>query len=100
YRTTHQTHPWHFWLDAGSNLWPKGGAAQLFGAPLFLRDWDGQPITLEQQLDTDRQRMERLLRDLLSRVGDRLTLCHSDLTTSGQDHDGPLAPWRHNPIGR
>ncbi|MEM9771785.1 MAG: recombinase family protein [Cyanobacteria bacterium P01_D01_bin.73] len=97
YRTTHQTHPWHFWLDAGSNLWPKGGAAQLFGAPLFLRQWNGQPETMEQQLQADQQRMDRLLRDLLARAGDRLTLCHSDLNTAGQDHDGPLAPWRHHP---
>ncbi len=98
YRTTHQTHPWHFWLDAGSNLWPKGGAAQLFGASLFLRQWDGQPEAMEQQIEADRQRMERLLRDLLARAGDRLTLCHSDLNTAGQDHDGPLAPWRHQSI--
>ena len=98
YRTTHQTHPWHFWLDAGSNLWPKGGAAALFGASLFLRKWDGQRETVDQQLAADQQRMERLLKDLLSRVGDRLTLCHSDLNTAGQDHDGPLAPWRYHPI--
>ncbi|MEM6502334.1 MAG: recombinase family protein [Cyanobacteria bacterium P01_C01_bin.89] len=98
YRTTHQTHPWHFWLDAGSNLWPKGGAAQLFGAPLFLRQWDRQPETMEQQLEADRRRMDRLLQDLLTRAGNRLTLCHSQLNTAGQDHDGPLAPWRHNPV--
>ena len=38
YRSSRRSHRWHFWLDAGSPLWAKGGAATLFGAPFFLRD--------------------------------------------------------------
>ncbi|MFM8007969.1 MAG: recombinase family protein, partial [Dolichospermum sp.] len=32
YRASKKNHRWHFWLDIGSPLWSKGGAATLFGA--------------------------------------------------------------------
>ncbi|RMH75040.1 MAG: recombinase family protein [Cyanobacteria bacterium J007] len=90
YRSARLQHRWHFWLDIGSPLWLQGGAATLFAAPLFLRDRPRQPWSETEQLDTDEERLERILNDLLARVGDRLILCHSDLATNGQEQNGPL----------
>jgi len=85
-------HRWQFWLDASSDLWLQGGAASLFGAPLFLKGWNGERWTIENQSDADMQRLQRLLRDLLDRTGDRLYLCHSELSTNGQLQNGVLLP--------
>ncbi|MEA5489034.1 MULTISPECIES: hypothetical protein [Pseudanabaena] len=85
-------HRWQFWLDASSDLWLQGGAASLFGAPLFLKGWNGERWTIENQRDADMQRLQRLLRDLLDRTGDRLYLCHSELSTNGQIQNGVLLP--------
>jgi hypothetical protein len=90
YRSSKKTHRWHFWLDVGSELWAKGGSASLYGSQCFLQDWDGQPINAETEELLDRQRLERVLRDLLQRVDDRLYLCNSDLAVNGQDQVGPL----------
>jgi hypothetical protein len=90
YRSSKKTHRWHFWLDVGSELWAKGGSASLYGSQCFLQDWDGQPINAETEELLDRQRLERVLRDLLQRVEDRLYLCNSDLAVNGQDQVGPL----------
>jgi hypothetical protein len=89
YRAARRFHRWQFWLDAGSHLWSKGGAATLYGAPLFLKDWSGQ-LTEEDTQEADEQRLRRILLDLLGRVGERIYLCHSDLATNGQEQTGPL----------
>lgn len=90
YRSSRRFHRWQFWLDAGSPLWLSGGAATLFGAPLFLQDRFGRPWTAEDAMNADEQRLERILRDLLGRVGERVYLCHSDLAVNGQEQTGPL----------
>ncbi|NET03314.1 MAG: recombinase family protein [Symploca sp. SIO2B6] len=90
YRAAKGCHRWHFWLDAGSPLWSRGGAAALFGAPLFLQEWSGRPWTEEDKTNADRQRLQRILRDLLRRAQERVYLCHSDLAINGSDQDGPL----------
>ncbi len=90
YRAARRHHRWQFWLDAGSPLWLKGGAATLFGANLFLKDWPGTPWTEEHIINADEQRLRRILRDLLGRAGERVYLCHSDLATNGQEQNGPL----------
>jgi hypothetical protein len=92
YRMARRSHRWQFWLDASSDLWLQGGAASLFGAPLFLKNWNGELWTIENQRDADMQRLQRLLRDLLDRTGDRLYLCHSELSTNGQLQNGVLLP--------
>jgi hypothetical protein len=92
YRMARRSHRWQFWLDASSDLWLQGGAASLFGAPLFLKGWNGTLWTIENQRDADMQRLQRLLRDLLDRTGDRLYLCHSELSTNGQLQNGVLIP--------
>ncbi|MEH1768230.1 MAG: recombinase family protein [Nostoc sp.] len=92
YRSSRRSHRWHFWLDAGSPLWAKGGAATLFGAPFFLRDRLGEPWTAEEEKLAEEQRLQRILTDLLSRVSERVYLCHSDLAVNGQEQLGPLLP--------
>ncbi|MBD2596402.1 recombinase family protein [Nostoc spongiaeforme FACHB-130] len=95
YRSSRRSHRWHFWLDAGSPLWAKGGAATLFGAPLFLRDRLGEPWTAEDEKTTEQERLRRILTDLLSRVSEKVYLCHSDLAVNGQEQLGPLLPLVH-----
>ncbi|MBW4576658.1 MAG: recombinase family protein [Aphanothece sp. CMT-3BRIN-NPC111] len=90
YRSSRRFHRWQFWLDAGSPLWLSGGAATLFGAELFLKDWSGFPWTEEDKQNEDEQRLRRILRDLLGRAGERLYLCHSELAVNGQEQTGPL----------
>ncbi len=90
YRSLRTSHRWQFWLDAASPLWEKGGAATLFAAPLFLRDWSGGSLTPDDELEADRARLQRILRDLLGRVGERVFLCHSDLSVKGTEQAGPL----------
>ncbi len=92
YRSSRRSHRWHFWLDAGSPLWAKGGAATLFGAPFFLRDRLGEPWTADDEKLAEEQRLQRILADLLSRVSERVYLCHSDLAVNGQEQLGPLLP--------
>ncbi len=92
YRSSRRFHRWQFWLDAGSPLWLSGGAATLFGAPLFLQDRFAQPWTTEDATNADHERLRRILRDLLGRVGERVYLCHSDLAVNGQEQLGPLLP--------
>lgn len=90
YRSSRRCHRWQFWLDAGSALWLSGGAATLFGAPLFLQHRFGRPWTAEEAMNADQQRLQRILQDLLARVGERVYLCHSDLAVNGQEQTGPL----------
>lgn len=90
YRASRRAHRWQFWLDAGSTLWSKGGAATLFGAELFLAEWSGRPTTPEDQLQADEERLQRIWRDLLGRAGSRIYLCHSELAVNGIEQDGPL----------
>ncbi|QKQ77043.1 recombinase family protein [Nostoc sp. TCL240-02] len=92
YRSSRRSHRWHFWLDAGSPLWAKGGAATLFGAPFFLQDRLGEPWTAEDEKLAEEERLRRILTDLLSRVSERVYLCHSDLAVNGQEQLGPLLP--------
>jgi hypothetical protein len=90
YRSSRRFHKWQFWLDAGSPLWLSGGAANLFGAPLFLKNRFAQPWTTEDENREGEARLQRILQDLLSRTGEQLYLCHSDLAVNGQEQNGPL----------
>ena len=92
YRMARPVHRWHFWLDAGSALWHGGGAVILWGAPFCLRQWSGEPLTVEDEMNNDHAQLRRLLLDLLSRVTEKVFLCHSDLSVSGQEQVGPLLP--------
>jgi len=93
----HTQHRWQFWLDTGSILWKKGGAATLYAAPLFLQTWlqtdpqNREPWTIIQENEADRLRLQRLLKDLLGRVQERVYFCYSELNTSGQIQMGELA---------
>ncbi|MGB8688855.1 MAG: recombinase family protein [Microcoleus sp.] len=97
YRSSRRAHKWHFWLDAGSPLWLSGGAATLFGAPLFWRSQLGQKGQSEDETDAGQQRLRRILLDLLSRCS-VLYLCHSELSVSGQEQTGPMMPLIHSSV--
>ena len=104
YRASRKFHRWQFWLDVGSPLWLSGGTATLYGAPLFLQGQLGKCWTIEDTQQSDRERLRRILLDLLSRVTychsssvngsneHRIYLCHSDLAVNGQEQTGPLLP--------
>jgi hypothetical protein len=105
YRSTRPVHRWQFWFDAGTPRWLSGVDA-LFGAPLFLQDWDGQAWTLEQTQQWNEQRLRRILMDLLARTTQRVFLCYCDLGTNGQEQLGALlsvvnaaVPWERSPDG-
>jgi hypothetical protein len=96
YRASKRSHPYHFWLDVGSPLWAEGGAATLYGANLFLKDRSHRKWTEADTLASDEQRLERILRDLLYRVTDRLYLCNSDLAIDGREQMGQLLTLVHS----
>jgi len=89
YRAQRLSHRWQFWLDAGSPLWASS-AGELFGAPLFLQDWPGRPITLVEVEAANEAQLGRTLRDLLGRAQAQVLLCHSELALTGQEQMGPL----------
>jgi hypothetical protein len=89
YRSDRRFHRWQFWLDAGSPFWLTGGAV-LFGAPLFLQDWNGRPWTAADTLAADQRRLEKQILDLLCRAAERIYLCYSELATNGQEQTGTL----------
>ncbi len=91
YRAQRLTHRWQFWLDASSPRWLTG-RDELFGAPIFLQNWPGCPVTASDTEAMHEARLERILRDLLSRTTERVFLCHSDLALNGQEQLGPLLP--------
>jgi hypothetical protein len=90
YRSARTAHKWHFWLDAGSPLWLSSGSANLFASHLFLKNWNGKPWTLADNLQVEEQRLGRILRDLTARSTEKIYLCHSELGTNGQEQTGPL----------
>ncbi|MEA5592989.1 recombinase family protein [Rivularia sp. UHCC 0363] len=92
YRSLRHSHSWHFWLDVGSPLWTKGGAATLFGSMFFLQERFAQPWSAEDEKSAEDERLERIIADLLARVSDKIYLCHSELAVNGQEQLGSLLP--------
>jgi hypothetical protein len=86
YRSQRTTHRWQFWLDVGSHLWLKQGAANLFASAIFLRN-NNQQSDPEQQAE---EHLQRILKDLLNRSQERVYLCQSDLDVNGTEQNGIL----------
>ena len=95
YRSLRSSHRWQFWLDVSSHFWNQGGAATLFAAPLFLQEWSGRTWMPEDDYEMDKQRLQRIVRDLLARTEERVFLCHSDLGVNGTEQTGPLLSLVH-----
>jgi hypothetical protein len=76
YRSFRSSHRWHFWLDCSSPLWEQESPYQRW--------------TTEAELEENQARLQRILRDLLARVREKVILCHSDLGVSGTDQTGQL----------
>ena len=95
YRSRRSSHRWQFWLDASSPLWEQGGASTLFAAPLFLKQWSGKTWMPEDDYEMDKQRLQRILRDMLGRAEEKIFLCHSDLGVNGTEQAGALSTLVH-----
>ena len=95
YRSLRSSHRWQFWLDASSPLWSQGGAATLFAAPLFLKQWMGKTWMPEDEYAMDKERLERILCDVMARATEKIFLCHSDLGVNGTEQAGALLPLVH-----
>ncbi|MEM6611515.1 MAG: recombinase family protein [Cyanobacteria bacterium P01_C01_bin.72] len=95
YRSWRSSHRWQFWLDASSPLWSQGGAATLFAAPLFLKQWTGKAWMPEEEYTMDQERLERIIRDVMARATEKIFLCHSDLGVNGTEQTGALLPLVH-----
>ena len=94
YRSWRSSHRWQFWLDASSPLWSQGGAATLFAAPLFLHSWTGNWMP-EDEHAMDKERLSRILQDVMTRATEKIFLCHSDLGVNGTEQAGALLPLVH-----
>ena len=96
YRMARLSHRVQFWLDAGSSLWNTAyssfGSFQLKNPYLFLQDWDGEVWSPERTQRVLDEGLERVLADLTHRCGERIILCHSDLSIAGSELSGPLLP--------
>ncbi len=68
------------------------GTDNLFGFPIFLQSYGGRPWRTDEIEALHRDRLERILRDLLGRTTEQVILCQSDLAVSGQEQVGPLLP--------
>ena len=88
YRTSHQRHKWHFWLDVCSNSWSQNSS--LFASEVFLRQWQPHLSYSQIKQETEADLLSRVINDLLARVNDRVFLCHSILTTNGSEQNGQL----------
>lgn len=82
YRSQRVSHRLQVWLDVGSPLWLKQGAANLLGASAFLRG-ENQDMEAETHL-------KRIVTDLLNRATEKVYLCHSDLAVNGTEQTGIL----------
>ncbi|HEY9826004.1 MAG TPA: recombinase family protein [Stenomitos sp.] len=91
YLNARLSHPWQFWLDAGSQLWQYSGAVDLWGAALFLKSQT--PVQDRTDPENRDLRFCNTLLELLGRVQDRIYLCYSELSTNGQPQMGPLTAW-------
>jgi hypothetical protein len=91
YRQERTSHRWLFLLDTKDRLWEKGGSATLFASPIFLQNWHGKPLTLEDQEKMNEERLIRIVKDLLSRFTEKVYLCHSDLDIKGREQFAGLS---------
>jgi hypothetical protein len=95
YRASRRFHRWHFWLDAGSSLWLSGGAATLFAANLFLKEWSGRPWTEEDKINADDSGCSGFCETYWVVPVSEIYLCHSDLAVNGTEQAGPLLTLVH-----
>ena len=89
YRIARLTHRYHFWLDIGSSLWQQGSLICLWEAFCFLQQSEHQPMN--DGPEQEETAMKFLIKDLAHRVEDKVILCHSELSVSGQEQMGALS---------
>lgn len=84
YRSQRCSHPWQFWMDSGSLFWSQ--SLSLFGYEVFLHSLDSQNLNSEDAL------IKRVVKDLLARVEEKIFLCHSHISLTGNEQMGKLSP--------
>ena len=77
YRIARMTHRFHFWLDTQSPLWQQGSQIKLWASDSFLSHTTSTV--------TEDEASAMLLYDLSSRVQEKVFLCVSELSISGQE---------------
>lgn len=89
YRISHQYHRWQFWLDVASSYWSKN--SQLFASGVFLKSWHPNSH-ISAEIESEDERITRIVKDLLGRVTEKVFLCHSNLDVNGIEQKGKLFP--------
>jgi hypothetical protein len=89
YRSCRIHHRWQFWLDVGSNYWSQSG--ELLASPIFLKSWQPSPNALSEDIESENERVTRIIQDLLARVTEKIFLCYSELDVKGSEQIGKLS---------
>ena len=80
-----------FWLDAGSRSWIERIYQPLTHPYVLRRDWDREEIwTDENEVETRRLALGRLILGLTRRCRKRIYLTSSELSEQGYEQEGPL----------
>ncbi|MGI0483418.1 recombinase family protein [Geminocystis sp. CENA526] len=93
YRISRLHHPWQFWLDVSSPYWSK--SSELFASSIFLKSWQPDKTQINLEIESEEERITRIVRDLLGRVTERVFLCHSTVDVNGNIQTGKLFPLTH-----
>jgi len=84
YRSQRCRHRWQFWMDAGSPFWSQ--SLGLFGYEVFLQNIDNENLNSEDIL------IRRIIKDLLARAEEKIFLCHSNISLTGNEQMSKLSP--------
>lgn len=88
YRSHRCRHRWQFWMDTGSRFWSQG--LGLFAYEAFLQSTEENPRTMQRE--SEDALIRRIVKDLLARAEEKIFLCHSDLSVTGNEQIGKLSP--------
>ncbi|MBL1209075.1 recombinase family protein [Geminocystis sp. GBBB08] len=89
YRSLRTYHRWQFWLDVGSNYWSQSG--ELLASPIFLKSWKPNSNAIGEELESENERIIRIIQDLLARVTEKIFFCYSELDVKGNEQIGKLS---------
>ncbi|AFZ52340.1 hypothetical protein [Cyanobacterium aponinum] len=88
YRSHRCRHRWQFWMDTGSRFWSQG--LGLFAYEAFLQPIEKNAQTMPRE--SEDILIRRIVKDLLARAEEKIFLCHSDLSVTGNEQIGKLSP--------
>lgn len=94
YRSSRVHHRWQFWLDIGTNYWSQSG--ELLASPIFLKSWQPNSQIISEEIESENERLTRIMQDLLARVTEKIFLCYSELDVKGSEQTGKLSSLINN----